>query len=58
MGYVKEFLAKDYCGQCGFELLDDEESYCSGFCEGMGKHDMDEHQDCDYKVEPRPLTIS
>ena len=54
MGFVKEFLAKDFCGQCGFELLDEEE-YCSDHCEGLGKHDMDEHQDCDYKVEPKDL---
>ena len=52
MSYVKAFLIKEYCEQCGFELLDNEFNYCSEHCQELGKHDRDDWQDCEYKVEP------
>ena len=51
MGYVKAFLVKEFCEQCGFELFGDE-NYCSEYCRGMAKHDRDEWQDAPYKLEP------
>ena len=40
--------------QCGFELLDNESTYCSEHCEALGKHDRDEWQfETPYKVEPK-----
>ena len=55
MSYVKAYLVTEFCEQCGFELLDNESTYCSEHCEVMGKHDRDDWQDdeCEYKVEPR-----
>jgi hypothetical protein len=54
MSYVKAFLIKEYCEQCGFELLDNEFNYCSEHCQEMGKHDRDDWQfDTPYKVEPK-----
>ena len=54
MSYVKTFLIKEYCEQCGFELQDGEFNYCSDHCQELGKHDRDDWQDemCEYKVEP------
>tara|TARA_R110000787_G_scaffold62724_1_gene141697 strand:+ start:57 stop:233 length:177 start_codon:yes stop_codon:yes gene_type:complete len=54
MSYVKAFLIKEYCEQCGFELLDNEFNYCSEHCQKMGKHDTDDWQfETPYKVEPK-----
>ena len=54
MSYVKAFLIKEYCEQCGFELLDNEFNYCSEHCQELGKHDRDDWQfDTPYKVEPK-----
>ena len=54
MSYVKAFLIKEYCEQCGFELLDNEFNYCSDHCQELGKHDRDDWQfDTPYKVEPK-----
>jgi hypothetical protein len=54
MSYVKTYLIKEYCEQCGFELQDGEFNYCSDHCQEMGKHDRDDWQfDTPYKVEPK-----
>jgi hypothetical protein len=55
MSYVKEFLVKEFCEQCGFELLEDEEQFCGPQCKALATWDQDEWQfdECDYKVEPK-----
>lgn len=32
------------CEHCGFELFEEEDRYCSDYCEGMAKCDLDEHK--------------
>jgi hypothetical protein len=48
-----ENVMKEFCEQCGFELFEGEERFCSDHCEWAARRDLDEDQFGDF-AEPRP----